>query len=201
MRNLVLAFFFGMFLCAMWFALEWLFTGATEEAMAPNQPMQWDVTWRDEPWDHNGYHFTPLAKYEIKARVLHRENYFLDRSAAISSLDLALGWGRMSDPRVYDKLWITQGHRFYGWFSFSQPPIPPEEITRSSANTHLIFATPEVASACFWMRADDVVKLGGYLVSVTGPGDFTWNSSLTREDSGNGACEVLWVKDAKVVGR
>ena len=45
----------------------------------------------------NGYQLIPLAAFSIRARVLGRENYHFDREADLSPLDLALGWGRMSD--------------------------------------------------------------------------------------------------------
>jgi hypothetical protein len=29
---------------------------------------------------------------------------------------------------------------------------------------------------------------------VRGPGGFTWNTSLRRDDTGGGACEILWAE-------
>jgi hypothetical protein len=43
-----------------------------------------------------------------------------------------------------------------------------------------------------------VVALTGYLVEVRGPDGFRWRSSLTREDTGNGACELVWVEKLDV---
>lgn len=43
--------------------------------------------------------------------------------------------------------------------------------------------------------AGQVVTLCGYLVRVQVPDGWHWNSSMTRSDSGNGACELAWVKD------
>jgi len=34
----------------------------------------------------------------------------------------------------------------------------------------------------------------GYLVNVTGPNGFNWNTSLRRDDTGNGACELFYVQ-------
>jgi hypothetical protein len=44
---------------------------------------------------------------------------------------------------------------------------------------------------------NDLVELEGYLVYVKGD-NFTWNSSLTRNDTGDGACEVLYVEKISV---
>ena len=48
-------------------------------------------------------------------------------------------------------------------------------------------------------RTGQIVTLNGYLVNATGPGGRTWNSWLTREDLGNGACELFYVENAKAV--
>ena len=153
------------------------------------------------PWQYKGCKIVPLATYSLKARVLHRDSYYFDTPAKVSPLDLALGWGRMSDPNVYRKLWIEQGWRWYIWWYWGEPPIPPDEISGSSANTHLIPADAWVEWNLYWLRPNDVVKLSGYLVEVDGLGGTPWRSSLTRSDTGDGACEIMWVKEAEKVGR
>jgi hypothetical protein len=41
--------------------------------------------------------------------------------------------------------------------------------------------------------------LAGELVEATGPQIGTWRSSLSRTDTGNGACELMWVRDASIL--
>jgi len=48
------------------------------------------------------------------------------------------------------------------------------------------------------VRVGQVVALRGYLVRVQSPDGWRWNSSMTRSDSGNGACEVVWVRHIAV---
>jgi hypothetical protein len=43
-----------------------------------------------------------------------------------------------------------------------------------------------------------VVALSGYLVRVTAADGWHWNSSMTRSDSGHGACELVWVTQLAV---
>ena len=38
------------------------------------------------------------------------------------------------------------------------------------------------------------LPIGGFLVDVRGPGGFAWNTSMTRNDTGDGACEIVWVE-------
>lgn len=195
--------FFGglVAILVLWHVVD-LVPTPTATALAPDAPDQQVLAPGETVgWTYRGYHIIPLARYEIKARVMHRESYYLDHAAAISPLDLALGWGRMSNPAVYDQLHIGQGWRWYTWHWYGAPPIPESEINTSSANTHLIPATDEVRDHLFWVRTGNVIKLSGYLVEADGEGTWHWRSSLTRDDSGDGSCEVMWVKEVETVGR
>ncbi len=60
------------------------------------------------------------------------------------------------------------------------------------SNNHIIPSTPEIRNQIFGLGIDDVVRLTGYLVQVEYNG-IILDSSLSREDFGNGACEVFYV--------
>jgi hypothetical protein len=136
----------------------------------------------------------PLAGFDITARVLAREDYRFDRGAALSPVDFALGWERMADPAIYERLNIRQSGRWYhySWGS-DGPPIPADEIMRSSANMHMIPGSPAVETALARVEQGQWVRLRGWLVEAHGSDGYTWRSSLTRGDSGDGACEVVLV--------
>ncbi|KPK52239.1 MAG: hypothetical protein AMS22_09585 [Thiotrichales bacterium SG8_50] len=145
------------------------------------------------PFQHAGYQLTPLARFEVEARVLGKEPYRLGREAELAPVDLALGWGRMSDERVLKHLSIRQTNRFYIW-SASVLPIPEQEIIVSSANMHLIPANKSIGDAIGRVRVGQIARVGGYLVRVDSRDGWYWTSSLTRTDSGAGACELVWVE-------
>ncbi len=85
----------------------------------------------------NGYQITPLADFHVEARVLSAEHYWMDHEADLAPVDLALGWGPMSDEAVLDKITISQSNRFYFW-RLESFPIPREDIETHSANMHMI---------------------------------------------------------------
>jgi hypothetical protein len=159
--------------------------------LVAEEPLQGPAESQDL-WTFKGYRFRALASFDIRARVLGTERYRWDRGAELSPIDLALGWGRMSDSAVLDKIHITQGNRWYLWFT-AQFPIPQEEIISHSANMHMIPATSFLGARLKDLRVGQVVHIRGNLVSIEGPDDFHWTSSLSRKDSGDGACEVVWV--------
>jgi hypothetical protein len=160
-----------------------------------DEPAQTLLGENESSIDHGEFHLKPLARFSIDARVLHRKTYPYDRSSRLAPVDLAVGWGPMSDQAVLDQLKITQSMRFY-WYEYQSPPIPKDEIISHSTNLHVIPATAEIASFCKSLRRGELIHLEGELVEATGP-DFTgpWRSSLTRTDSGNGACELMLVED------
>ena len=135
----------------------------------------------------------PLATFSLSARVLSRADYHWDFGASLIPVDLALGWGRMSDSAVLDKMEISQSVRFFTW-RVKQLPIPEREIIESAANMHLIPANAAVEHAIKRTRVGDIVTFDGYLVEADWPNGTKWVSSLTRSDSGAGACELVWVE-------
>lgn len=161
--------------------------------LAPNDPVQTNVG--DVPLLSKGdYVIEPLARFEVEARVLSRKRYRSGREADLSPIDLALGWGPMSDQAVLDHLDISQARRFYFWRA-ARLPIPQRDISLHSANMHLIPANEEVRDALLNVRTGEIVQFSGYLVQVRGNDGFRWRSSMKRTDVGNGACELVWVED------
>jgi hypothetical protein len=165
--------------------------------MAKEPPTQINI---DNPtsFEFGKHKITPLAKFRIKAKVLSREDYSYDKESDVSPVDLALGWGRMSDESVIEKIEISQSGRWYRWHTKTLP-IPKREIETHSANMHMIPADDVVEDEIKRTRKGDIIELEGYLVEVKSDDGRRWKSSLTREDTGNHACEVIWVEQFEVV--
>ena len=144
-------------------------------------------------WNANGYKIVPLEKFDFEARVLHTEHYSMDREAQLAPVDLALGWGPMDDSAVLDKVTITQSNRFYYWH-VDEFPIPRRDIEIHSANMHMVPASADVERTLKSIRPGQHVAFSGYLIEARAPDGWRWRSSLTREDTGAGACELVWVE-------
>ncbi len=149
-------------------------------------------------WEKDDYTITPLAEFEAKALILHLKRYRSGRESDLSPIDLALGWGPMSDQSVVDRLEISQSGRWYQ-YQARVLPLPQKVIAASSCNMHMIPADKSVEDALDDLHQGDVVSFSGYLVEIKASDGFRWKSSLTRTDEGNGACEIVWVKRIKKV--
>ncbi len=167
--------------------------------VAPNDPVQRDL----EPatvFDAKAHSFRARARYDITARVLRKEIYRIDGGADLAPVDLGLGWGPMSDTRIVDMLEFSQMGRFLYWKpkNWTTFPLSARDTIAHAAQIHAIPAEAEVEARLRKLRPGQVVTLSGFLVDVRGPGGFTWNTSLRRDDTGDGACEIMWIERVTV---
>ncbi|MGQ0657464.1 MAG: hypothetical protein ACT4NU_05105 [Chromatiales bacterium] len=142
---------------------------------------------------NGAYAITELEPYNETVRVFSTEEYSLGRESDLSPMDIAVGWGVMADPRIYKQFRISQSSRWYFWQT-GEMPLPQREVETHSANIHLVPATPELAGKLRRIERDDLVRLSGALIEVKAPDGWHWRSSLSRDDTGEGACEVLLLK-------
>ena len=168
----------------------------SSEREAPRQ----DAVTQPHAFVMNGYELITLAQFGLTARALSVTGYRTGRESDLSPMDVAFGWGRMSESPVSERLSISQGNRWYYWRYEGEPPIPPQEIETSSANMHLIPADVGVARTLGSIRKGQIVKLSGYLVEVKSKDGWGWRSSLSREDRGQGSCEVIFVQSVETSG-
>ena len=160
--------------------------------LVPQFPVQTVIT-ADSSLTHGEFQLQQRAKFALTARVLSSRRYRWDQEAELSPVDLALGWGPMSDQGVLDDIEITQGNRWYFTRYDLPAPLSNTEIIRNSGNMHMVPAEPWIEKELLAFRHGDVVRLDGYLVDARHPSGFTWRTSLTREDTGNGSCELFLV--------
>lgn len=165
--------------------------------LAAEDPVQQDPASTDT-FDLEGYRITPLAEFKIRAKVLSREDYSMGREADLSPVDLALGWGRMSDEQVLQHIEISQSGRWYRWRT-DNFPIPRREIETHSANMHMIPADEFIEDMLDDTREGQIVEFSGLLVRAAADDGWHWSSSLTRDDTGARACEVFYVQRARTI--
>ena len=119
-------------------------------------------------------------------------------------VDLGLLWGPKS-------AWIEANFEFRQnarWL-FWQTDLPIRDgdralVTRSVGNQHLIPAEgiSGLDRAIRSTEAGDLVRIEGWLVTITDDaGREVARSSRTRDDTGDGACEVVWVERFQKNGR
>ncbi len=162
---------------------------------APDVPVQRKLR-REKTWQIEGFNLKSNYKFDFTAVVLSSRRYYFDQEAKLSPVDLALGWGPMSNPAPLNLIHISQNNRFYYFKYDNAPPIAKRDIEINSANMHMIPANEAVAETLKQVRRGHIVTIKGYLVNaVSERSGWHWNSSITRGDVGKGACELVYVEE------
>jgi hypothetical protein len=192
----------GPWICAALVAFgifRWYSTRELERApgvIAAEEPAQSSL---DSGGDieRQGFRLVPRADFSATVRVLRREDYSIGPLAELVPTDFAVGWGPMSDSNVLADIEISQGNRFYYWRTESWP-IERRDIEIHSANWHVIPENETVRNVLASIRAGSLVELRGRLVDIEGR-EGGMRTSLTRQDTGAGACEILLAESARLL--
>lgn len=187
-------------LLVLWGGISWwhgrpLTPGPGE--LAPDAPQQVNLD-HGAQLQRGDVTLTTRAHFDITARVLSRKDYNWGADARLIPEDLALGWGRMSDSAVLADIQISQSDRYYYWHA-TRFPIPRREIETSSANMHMIPADAGVKDALERVRPGEVLHIEGFLVDARRADGWHWDTSMTRDDTGGGACELIYVESLSPV--
>jgi hypothetical protein len=147
--------------------------------------------------ERGSFRLRPRAEFSATVRILAREDYSLGDLATLVPTDFAVGWGPMSDSAILDGIEISQGDRFYYWRTESWP-LSRQDIESHSANWHVIAGSESVGTILRRLRTGNVVELRGQLVDIEGL-EGGMKTSLSRRDTGAGACEILFAASARVI--
>jgi hypothetical protein len=154
------------------------------------------------------YAYTPRAEYEISGIVvsLHHSDSFIDITHEYdpaNALDLCLVWGENVASDAYRKVEYSHGDFtcFYRWWG-EDPGFRGDLMS----NTHIVPKDDALLRLAKSVRVGDQITLKGKLVDYRttfrdGREIGRRNTSMVREDTGNGACEILYLEDLRVLKR
>ena len=154
------------------------------------------------------YRVTPLFHYELYGLVVsqHRSDSLLDISHRrwndhLNIKDLCVVWGKNIASGVYRRL------KFWNRDFTCMCSFPDEETgalfsERHLSNNHILSADDAMRRRILKVRPGDQVHFKGYLASYSQPANqFFRGSSTVRDDTGNGACETVYVTEFRVLKR
>ena len=163
---------------------------------APEAPLQRASD--GERFEHRGFLLEPQAEFAVTGKLLARRRYRWDRLAALAPWDFAMGWDLMSDETFLEWVDFTQGDRFL-FRKLLHPKLPLRRIERSSANIHLIPADAAIGAQLASVPVGSIVTLAGTLVNAHDSETTTrFLTSLSRDDVGAGACEILFLEHLEI---
>lgn len=179
------------------------------------EPIQVKTSWGEvysSLWTDVNLNF--VAEYEIWWKVISSVRYiWLTEGNNLWPRDFTLWWGYFSLQENIDKFkWTSTINRFvhfrYKWNSedffkeFSNGYNSSQFYQFS--NNHVIPKNARIKALIEKVKDWDVIKMKWYLVNATWniqrwnrSYPYYWNSSTTRTDSWDGACEIIYVTDIK----
>ena len=148
-------------------------------------------------------HFTmtPVAEYKISGMVVGKETYSSGWDGEISPVDLAIVWGKLAKTEYDQYITYSQRNRWYFYQYKAGCPFDNSFVISHSANNHIIPANENIYEAVKTIGKKDMVVLEGVLVNIKGTykgQPVTWNTSLSRKDTGNGSCELFYVSKIRI---
>jgi hypothetical protein len=141
------------------------------------------------------------ARYNISARILSKRKYVRGWESKLSPMDLVFGWGDAAKMEKINLLKIHQAVRWYSYKVSTDIPMTPQYIASHTSNHHIIPASENIRRALLFLRKYDIVLMKGYLVDIHGTKgnqNVSWMTSMTREDTGDGACEIFYVESLQI---
>lgn len=152
------------------------------------------------------YFFTikPIASYRISGIVKSKKKYSNGWQSLLSPIDVALVWGKLAESEMDKFISYHQNNRWYFYKYKEGTPVSKEYIISHSSNNHLIPSSNYIKKAFKLIDEGKSIFIEGYLVNIIGNykgKNFWWNSSLTRTDSGNGSCELIYVTKINIEGK
>ncbi len=122
--------------------------------------------------------------------------------SSVDIKDLCVIWGTNTRNNLFKKFKFESG-AWTCYFSTSDNIAYEKFFQDEISNNHLISSEERIRDLIRSARIGDQIQLNGWLVSYS---DSTYpearrTSSLTRIDTGNGACEVMYVKNFRFIKR
>ena len=217
-RTLSIGFKAALLICALTYGLTWYLRDRHQSVDdidpavlgAPVQTPVKDTGLIEFTRDGYAYELNPRFDYSIAGLIVSLRDYtFMSvRSTdSVFPMDVCMIWGSNVDRRAHQSpdIEFEQHGRFCVYTYKGQNQIRNAELS----NSHLLLASPDLEDTLGRLRGGDQVRIRGQLVNVKARrivkrtfADLKYynlNTSISREDSGGGACEVIYVRELEIL--
>lgn len=151
------------------------------------------------------YSVQPLYTYDLYGLVVSRHDSdtwwdYIHRewNDHLNVVDLCVLWGNNVRNGAYKDIEFSSG-QFVCNFSTSSQAAYEAFDQAAISNNHLLSNDKQVARTLRAVRVGDQVHFRGFLSEYLHGGGFKRGTSIVRTDTGNGACETVFVEDAEIL--
>ena len=171
---------------------------SNEPAQTPTQKRPFEVVFNDVR-----YLIEPEYEYDLTGMIVsyrhHDNNSRMHRLANdhLNMLDVCVVWGDNTDGAELHKIDFWNGIFTCNVFTRDMQAWESFDMNQLS-NNHLISDDEYIRDRVRDIQIGDQIRVRGYLASYTSPAGKR-GTSTTRTDSGDGACETLFVERFDIV--
>lgn len=149
---------------------------------------------------------TPKFEYELFGLVVSYRLHDSEHGQMIHALnkdhinvaDYCVVWGESADTQLLSEFKFSNGqftcnwqtHNREAWEKFNQNQI---------SNNHLLAVNPSIRETLDQVKIGDQIHIKGQLAHYTNPMGYERGTSIVRTDTGNGACETIWVEEVNIL--
>ncbi|WPL16397.1 hypothetical protein Thiowin_01351 [Thiorhodovibrio winogradskyi] len=152
------------------------------------------------------YLIEPLFDYELDGVVvsLHDSDAFIDVyhfkdwKDFLNIRDLCVVWGENVSSGVFRDM-DYKNTTWTCWISTRDPRAAASFDWRQLSNNHLLAHESDLYKAIKEAEIGDQIAFSGQLARYSHDGGFHRGTSTSRTDTGNGACETVYVQDFRIV--
>ncbi|NQU99203.1 MAG: hypothetical protein HQ538_00540 [Parcubacteria group bacterium] len=155
------------------------------------------------------YNIKPITSYELYGLVVTYNNankwwdyYHKVWNDFINLKDICVIWNKNIDTEVYKQMKFKSG----SWTCYMESKYGGGEEVRSNfsfshlSNNHLLDDNEEIAGKIMEAEIGDQIYFKGYLVEYSHSDEqFKRGTSTLRTDTGNNACETVYVTDFEII--
>ena len=217
MRLLLSRLFFLLFLASLVLMVwGWVMdkrTMPTPDQLLPvlqQEPIQKQVNMAALTQTREGhtYYIQPLYTYELYGLVVSKHianSSFSNRAHEqwgdfLNTMDICVLWGENALSGIYQDLEFSSGQ----WTCFFETKKGKEDSWRDFdltgiGNNHILPNSEAMAKTLKNVRIGDQIRFKGYLAEYGTNGRLIRGTSTTRTDTGQGACETVYVEDLEIL--
>jgi hypothetical protein len=170
-----------------------------EPAQTATRKPAFDVSYEDV-----SYHVAPEFEYDIVGMIVsyrhHDSNSRMHRLSNdhLNMLDVCVVWGENTQTAQLDKLDFWNGIFTCNFQTRDQAAWDSFDVNEIS-NNHLISDDDYVRDQVRDINIGDQIRVQGYLASYASPNVGPRGTSTTRTDTGDGACETIYVERFEIL--
>lgn len=180
-------------------SIDYVAAISDEPAQTKTSKRPFDVSYEDV-----SYHVAPEFEYDIVGMVVsyrhHDNNSRMHRLANdhLNMMDLCVVWGDNATAAKLDKIDFWNGIFTCNFQTRDQAAWDSFDIFKIS-NNHLISDDDYIRDQVRDINIGDQIRVRGYLASYGSPNVQPRGTSTTRMDTGDGACETIYVERFEIV--